>query len=341
MKNDILTVMWKEKKGLFRIRGRRAQALLGMFSPVLLAVLLPLQEGVGWVQSPLSLLLAFVAPLILVGISIPDSFAGERERHTLPTLLASRLSDRAILFGKMITSVAFGWGVTLVLLAIGLVTVNVANWDGHILFYKPSIILADLALGFLVAMLTAGAGVLFSLRAATAQEAQQTLMAVLLIPPMILQFVVFAIMGSDSGKARLQEVLGTLSFERIILVIVVVLLVLDAVLLMAAMSRFKRARPVFGLRTVGVTVMLTAKSRERPRCLSKSRITRKLFSICATMRKNLHVVIVGRLHDDPSSVIASPNRYRLGELWQMKFVAMLRRKRSRQPNRIPTPRTLA
>ena len=246
MKNDILTVMWKERKGLFRIRGRRAQALLGMFSPVLLAVFFPLQEGVEWVQSPLSLLLAFVAPLILVGISIPDSFAGERERHTLPTLLASRLSDRAILFGKIITSVAFGWGVTLVLLAIGLVTVNVAHWDGHILFYKPSILLAALVFSFLVAMLTAAAGVLFSLRAATAQEAQQTLMAVLMIPPMILQFALFAIMRSDSGKARFREVLATLSFEQVILVIVAVLLVLDAVLLMAAMSRFKRARLILG-----------------------------------------------------------------------------------------------
>jgi uncharacterized membrane protein len=101
--------------------------------------------------------------------------------------------------------------------------------------------LADLAFSFLVAMLTAAAGVLFSLRAATAQEAQQTLMAVLLIPPMILQFVVFAIMESDSGKARFKEVLATLSFEQIILVIVAVLLVLVLGLLMAAMSRFKRA----------------------------------------------------------------------------------------------------
>jgi len=242
MKNDILTVIWKERKGLFRIRGRRAQALLGMFSPVLLAIFFPLQEGAGWVESPLSVLLAFIAPLILVGMSIPDSFAGERERHTLPTLLASRLSDRAILFGKIITSVAFGWGVTVILLAIGLVTVNVAHWDGHILFYKPSILLADLVFSLLVAMLTAGAGVLFSLRAATAQEAQQTLMAVLLIPPMILQFALFAILGSESGEARLREVMATLSFEQVILVIVAVLVMLDVVLLMAAMARFKRAR---------------------------------------------------------------------------------------------------
>ena len=246
MKNDILTVIWKERKGLFRVRGRRAQALLGMFSPVLLAIFFPLQEGAGWVESPLSVLLAFIAPLILVGMSIPDSFAGERERHTLPTLLASRLSDRAILFGKIITSVAFGWGVTVILLAIGLVTVNVAHWDGHILFYKPSILLADLAFSLLVALLTAGAGVLFSLRAATAQEAQQTLMAVLLIPPMILQFALFAILGSESGEARFREVLATLSFEQVILVIVAVLVVLDVGLLMAAMTRFKRARLILG-----------------------------------------------------------------------------------------------
>jgi hypothetical protein len=45
MKDDILTMIWKERKGLFRVRGRRAQALLTMFSPVMLAIYLPLQEG--------------------------------------------------------------------------------------------------------------------------------------------------------------------------------------------------------------------------------------------------------------------------------------------------------
>jgi len=93
-----------------------------------------------------------------------------------------------------------------------------------------------------MAMLTAAAGVLFSLRAATAHEAQQTLMAVLLIPPMILQFALFAILSSESGEARLREVFSSLSFEQVILVIVAVLLALDVVLLMAAMARFKRAR---------------------------------------------------------------------------------------------------
>ena len=246
MINDILTVMWKERKGLFRVRGRRAQALLTVLIPIILAIYNPLRQGVEWVQSGVSLLLAFTIPLILVGTSIPDSFAGERERHTLPTLLASRLSDRAILFGKVITSVAYGWGVTLVLLLVSLVTVNIAYWDGHIMFYKTSLLLADLAFSLLIALLTAGAGVLFSLRSATVQEAQQTLMAVLLIPPLILQFALFAILGSESGRARLHGLSVALSFEQIILIVAAVLLVLDLGLLMAAMARFKRARLILG-----------------------------------------------------------------------------------------------
>lgn len=246
MIQDILTVLWKERKGLFRIRGRRAQALLSLLTPVFLAIYLPWDAGVDWVQSGLSILPSVVVPLILVGITIPDSFAGERERHTLPTLLASRLPDRAILFSKVATSIVFAWGVTLMVLVLGLATVNVVHWDGHVLFYRPIVILADLALSFLVAALTAGAGVLFSLRSSTVQEAQQTLMAVLLFPPMILQFVLFAILGSASGKARLKEVLGVLSFEQVILIAAAIFVVLDLGCLMAAMARFKRARLILG-----------------------------------------------------------------------------------------------
>ena len=47
--------------------------------------------------APLAIPIAWAAlPLILAGVMITDSLAGERERQTLETLLASRLSDRAI-----------------------------------------------------------------------------------------------------------------------------------------------------------------------------------------------------------------------------------------------------
>lgn len=242
MLDDLLTVVWKERKGLLRVRGRRAQVLLALLSPVLLAIYFPLQEGAAFVKSPLPLLMSFVAPLVLVGLSIPDAFAGERERHTLPTLLASRLPDRAILFGKIVTCVGFGWTVTLVLLLASLVTVNAAHWSGRILFYTPTVLWGTVGVSLLVAMLTAAAGVLFSLRAATAQEAQQTLMAVLLVPPMILQFGLFFLMSSDSGKERLRALLASATLAQASLVIASVLLVLDAALLAAAVARFRRER---------------------------------------------------------------------------------------------------
>ena len=42
---------------------------------------------------------------------IGDAIAGERERHTLETLLASRMPDRAILLGKVIAIVLYAWGM--------------------------------------------------------------------------------------------------------------------------------------------------------------------------------------------------------------------------------------
>jgi len=242
MKTDILTVAWKENKGLFRVRGRRSEAVLTMLSPIFGAILLPWTMGPDWLQSGMSVLLSVIVPFIVVGMTIPDSFAGERERHTLSTLLASRLSDRAVLFGKLATSVAFSWGIMLLVLLLSLVTVNVVHWDGHIQFYKSAVIWANLAVSFLISVLTASLGVLISLRSSTVQQAQQTLMAVLMLPVMALQVAAMLVAGSESGEAYLRDVLLTLSFEQVILVAVAILVVIDLTLLWAAMSRFRRAR---------------------------------------------------------------------------------------------------
>lgn len=242
MKTDILTVVWKERQGLFRVRGRRTQAVLTMLSPIFMGIYMPWSMGVDWLEGGMSVFLSVIVPFILVGITVPDSFAGERERHTLPTLLASRLSDRAILFGKLATSVAFGCGIMLVVLLLSLVTVNIVHWDGHIVLYRPTVILADLAVSFLIALLTASLGVLISLRSSTVQQAQQTLMAVLLLPAMALQVAAMLLMGSEAGEARLREVLSTLSFDQVILVVVAILVAIDLASLLAAMSRFRRSR---------------------------------------------------------------------------------------------------
>lgn len=239
MMADIWAVIWKERKGLLWRSGRRWRMLLSpLIAFAMVAVYFPLQTGRDWVDSPESLF-CVIFPLVLIGMTIPESFAGERERHTLATLLASRLPDRAILFGKMAVSVAFGWGMTLFALLVSLVTVNVANavqGDGGFLFYSWRMLMADLGLSLLLAITVSGAGVLISLRSSTVQEAQQILMSAFMIPPMILGFIFLAI------HDRLGEPPSWLDFTSVILIVVAVLTVLAVTLTAAAIARFQRAR---------------------------------------------------------------------------------------------------
>ena len=234
---DILTVMWKERKGMFRYRGSRTRFLMVLLAPVIMAIVFPLQAGPDWVEDLDSVFIAVFIPIILVSITIPDSFAGERERHTLGTLLASRLPDRAILFGKVAVSIAFAWGVTLAAILMGLVTVNVAHWEGKLLLLTPTIALADLGLSFLLATLAAGAGVLISLRSETVQEAMQTLTAVLLLPPMLMGMVATLMLRDQVG-----ELFRAYDGTQVLLIVLAVLAMMDLGVFAAAMARFQRAK---------------------------------------------------------------------------------------------------
>ena len=243
MTQDILTVMWKERKGLFRLQGSRARTLLGLLVAVLMiAIGMPIQMGRDWVEDAWSLLESFVIPMMLVGIMIPESFAGERERHTLETLLASRLPDRAILFGKLALAVAYGWAITLLILLLSLIPVNALHWSGRIMVYEPDIALANVVVSLLVSGLVASLGVLISLRSTTAQGAQQMLMLLLMLPIVVLQIGPMLVLSVvPDGEAILRQWLSV-DLTHIMLVLVGVLLIADAGLLLAAMARFQRAR---------------------------------------------------------------------------------------------------
>lgn len=236
MLNDILSVIWKERKGLLHVRGSRGRVFLVMLTPVVMGVVMPLQVGTDWLDEIPSVLLAVAVPLILVAVTIPESFAGERERHTLGTLLASRLPDRSILLGKMAVSLVFAWGVTLCVLLLSLVAVNLACWEGDLLFYTPIIAIADVLLSFLIAAMVASTGVLISLRAQTVQQAAQTLMAIFLVPPLLLQVVLFVFV--DRVRGWLQSVDGQL----LLVMVVAALLILNAALFAATLVRFRRSR---------------------------------------------------------------------------------------------------
>jgi ABC-2 type transport system permease protein len=238
MKNDILTVIWKEKKALFKVQGGRSRILMVMLTPILLAVIMPLTfDGPEeWTDTVFSMLIAVIVPMMLVGVTIPGSFAGERERKTLETLLASRLPDRAILIGKWSVSVVFAWLVTAASLLLGLVTVNIKFWGGGLLFYSPTVAIGDLLISLLMATTVAGAGVLISLRANTVQQASQTLMMIFLIPLILFQVVaVFAL-------RPMIEYLENMNGEQLLIIVLLVLVVIDVIVNALAANRFQRAK---------------------------------------------------------------------------------------------------
>ncbi|MCB9454314.1 MAG: ABC transporter permease, partial [Anaerolineaceae bacterium] len=173
---------------------------------------------------------------------IGESFAGERERHTLQTLLASRLPDRAILFGKLGSAIAYGWGMTLCVLALSAISANIAIGDGQVHFYPPILVLANVIISLLVAVLVGLMGVLVSLRARTVQEAQQMLFAAILIPGLVIQVLPILLTSlMPNGKDVIRQILEA-DFNHVIAVIIGFCSVVSLGLFLIVLARFQRAR---------------------------------------------------------------------------------------------------
>jgi ABC-2 type transport system permease protein len=239
---DVVTVMWKESKSLFRQPGSRIRAVLNVTIPFGMLGLYGPLTGPEWMESTFTVILSSLMTLLLVATVIPDSFAGERERHTLATLLASRLPDRAILFGKLGVAVLYGFGITLAGLLAGVVTANIAYRDTGFIFYSPGIATACVVMSLLLAGLMACGGALISLRASTVQGAQQTLMAIMFTPLLILQVGGVLLMSLSPDRRVLREATATLDPTFVFAFFAAALLFFNLFLLTLAISRFQRSR---------------------------------------------------------------------------------------------------
>jgi len=240
MMTDIVTIIWKEFMELFMQRGRFRGGLVGMLIFVgVFGVVMPLQTGREWVETPAGLAFFLWVPYLLVSGVTADTFAGERERHTLETLLASRLSDRAILYGKLGATILYGWGITVLNILLGLITVNIAFGKGEFLMFEMDLFLGVLLLSFLVAVFGATLGTVVSLRASTVRQASQilsVLMMVVFVPILILPLI------PVEWQAQAMQTVMNMDFKQIGLWAMGILLVLDAGLLVFTLSRFQRAR---------------------------------------------------------------------------------------------------
>ena len=103
MIEDVLAVAWKEWRELVKQRTTRVGGLIMIF---VFGISLPLNQKVSNFATPFQALSFAVVPFVLTIPIIADSIAGERERHTLETLLATRLTEADILLGKVGVTVA-------------------------------------------------------------------------------------------------------------------------------------------------------------------------------------------------------------------------------------------
>ncbi len=237
---DLAAMIWKELKEFFASGGGRGR-YIGLIVLGVFGVILPLGSGSrAWVASPIpTILYGLYLPVILILSVGADSFAGERERHTLETLLASRLPDQAIFFGKLLAITIFGWGQSLLAALVALVIINIKS-PGALTLYSAPNTLGIVFIGLLAALVGAAASSLVSLRAATVRQAQQMLSIGLLV---IIFGTTFGLQALPAQtRAQLLGRLATTDLTTIGLEAAATLALLAALLTVWAMALFRRAR---------------------------------------------------------------------------------------------------
>lgn len=147
--SDLWIMIWKEVKDEVLQGGRQAW-IRPLLIIAIMGIILPWELGLGWLAfNNVVILVVVYISFFFISSFIGDAIAGEHERHTLETLLASRISDRAILLGKVIVTVGYTWLLVLVSLMIGALVVNVTKGPGPWTFYAPfSLLIYTLVLSF-------------------------------------------------------------------------------------------------------------------------------------------------------------------------------------------------
>jgi len=230
----IWTMIWKETKDSV-LQGGWSALIRPLLLIGILGIILPWRLGLQWLAlAPIVMGLVLYIPFIVILSFVGDAIAGERERHTLETLLAGRVSDRAILLSKIIVTTGYAWGTALLGLLLGLIVANLTKGQGSWEFYtQVDLLLETLALSLLASLLGVSGGVLISLRSATVRQAQQIL---------IVATLVLVGGGVLALKAVPAQAISSLSNSQIWLIVMAVLAILDAILLGVSLVSFRRSR---------------------------------------------------------------------------------------------------
>jgi ABC-2 type transport system permease protein len=242
-----LVIMRKEwidiKSTLFSYHNLQAGIWPILLFCVAFGIYEPLRIGPDWMQSPIMVFsLSVLVPFVAIGFISPYSFVGERKRGTLEPLLATPVSDQAILFGKIGIAVLYGWGVSIISMLSGLFTLFFST--GKFLLYPPGIAIPTLLLSLFFSLLTSIIGTNSSLYAKTQLEAQNNLGMALFIPIVLPAFFVGPFMP-EAWKVIIVQIAAQLGIANLLLILAVLLFIVDNIYMVIALGRFHRKLLIF------------------------------------------------------------------------------------------------
>jgi ABC-2 type transport system permease protein len=170
-RNQITAVVWKEWHEIFRLDQGARPILFRLTIAGAFIVAFAWRKGADFGRDASSILLLMEFTILPTLPLPPDAFAGERERHTLETLLASSIHDWAIYFGKFfaILGIGVGFAVLACIIDVLVIAVRFSGW--RLTDLSPAVLASGLALGALSAAIVVGFGILISMHSRTVRSA--------------------------------------------------------------------------------------------------------------------------------------------------------------------------
>jgi ABC-2 type transport system permease protein len=172
-RNRVVAVVWKEWHELFRLDQGLRSVGLRVGAAAAVGVILAWRAGATFGRDASTVLLLIKFTLLPTLPITPDSFAGERERHTLETLLASPITEGEIFLGKFLAILAIGVGFTLFGCVSNIVAIAARYGFVTLTQLNPSVLATGIAMGLLIAAILVGLGMIMSVHVRTVRSANQ------------------------------------------------------------------------------------------------------------------------------------------------------------------------
>ncbi len=219
---------WKNtlfRAGIGRAGGFRS-ILINLMVSVIFGILIPWYKGFDFLDPVMVSAYAFLSLLFVTPATSEAMAAGDR------------VQSWTRLMAKLFAAALYGWAISVVILLLGLITVNAANWLGYPVVPDRQLLLAVLFASLLGSIFVASAGgaaaILFS--APTAKTILRFgFLGVLLL------FLLLTRFGPEAWQAAFTKQLTDSGIIRLALIASAVFAILDIALMAVLRAPFQRA----------------------------------------------------------------------------------------------------